>query len=132
MRRVVCSVAVVAVAACASPLRAQESMAFLGGDHETATQVARIVESARSHGLPTDPIIAKAQQGALFHSAPARIVSAAKAVARRLESARTALAPSPTPADIAAGENALSIEGVSTKELRAVRAVSPNRPVAVP
>ncbi|HEY4129301.1 MAG TPA: hypothetical protein VGM50_01695 [Gemmatimonadaceae bacterium] len=132
MRRVVCSIAVVAAAMLASPLRAQDSMAFLGGDRETATQVARIVESARSQGLPTDPIISKAQQGALFHSAPARIVSAAKAVARRLESARAALAPSPTPADIAAGENALSIQGVSTKELRAVRAVSPNKPVAVP
>jgi hypothetical protein len=107
-------------------------MAFLSGDHETAARVMRIVESARNQGLPIDPIIAKAQQGVLFRSPPDRIVAAALAVARRLETARTALAPSPTPGDIAAGENALSIQGVSTDALRAVRAVSPTRPVAVP
>ena len=111
---------------------AQDSMAFLAGDRETAAQVTRIVESARNQGLPTEPILAKAQEGVLFHSPSARIVAAAQSVAKRLEVARNALAPSPTPADIAAGENALSIQGVSIEQLRVVRAISPNRPVAVP
>ena len=111
---------------------AQDSMAFLAGDRETAAKLARIVESARAQGLPAEPIIAKAQQGVLFHAPPAKIIAAAQAVARRLDDARDALAPRPTPADIAAGEDALSINGMTTDALRAVRAVSPNRPVAVP
>jgi hypothetical protein len=111
---------------------AQDSMAFLAGDRETAAKLARIVESARAEGLPAEPIIAKAQQGALFHAPSAKIIAAAQAVARRLDEARDALAPRPTPSDIAAGEDALSINGMTTDALRAVRAVSPNRPVAVP
>jgi hypothetical protein len=132
MRLVVVTLAAISIVARAPSAQAQDSMAFLSGDHETAARVMRIVESARNQGLPIDPIIAKAQQGVLFRSPPDRIVAATQAVARRLEAARTALAPSPTPGDIAAGENALSIQGVSTDALRAVRAVSPTRPVAVP
>jgi hypothetical protein len=116
----------------ASPARAQDSIAVLSGDRETAAQLARIVNAARERGLPVEPIIAKAQHGARLHASPAKIVAAAQAVARRLNDARDALAPRPTPGDIAAGEDALSITGVSTDALRAVRAVSPTRPVAVP
>ncbi len=124
--------ALVVLSGLATPMRAQDSMAFFGADRETAAQVAQIVDRARNLGLPADPILAEAQKGVLFRAASARIVAAAQSVAKRLELARAALAPSPTPADIAAGESALSIHGVSSEQLRAVRAVSPNRPVAVP
>jgi hypothetical protein len=49
----------------------------------------------------------------------------------RLEEARKALAPHPTERDIIAGQDALSAS-VSSKALRDIRKVSPNRPVAVP
>jgi hypothetical protein len=68
----------------------------------------------------------------LFHSPPERIVTAAQSVVARLEEARVALAPRPTQSDIAAGENALGVDGVTKTALQAVRATSPNRPVAVP
>jgi len=135
-RRVRANLALLAVfatlGASASRAGAQDSIASLSGDRETAAQLARIVNAARERGLPVEPIIAKAQRGALVHAAPAKIVAAAQAVARRLSDARDALAPRPTPGDISAGEDALSITGVSTDALRAVRAVSPTRPVAVP
>jgi hypothetical protein len=122
-------------AACSTPVyavHAQDSMAFLAGDRQTAAQIEHIVETARGQGLPAEPIIAVARHAMLIHAAPARMVAAAQAVARRLALAREALAPSPTPSDIAAGEDALGINGVSADALRAVRAVSPTRPVAVP
>src|ERR1700759_613503 len=94
----VASVSLLSLAVIVSPAHAQDSMAFLAGDRETAAKVTRIVEGARTQGLPTEPIVAKAQEGVLFHAAPARIVAAAQAVAKRLETARSALAPNPTPA----------------------------------
>jgi hypothetical protein len=111
---------------------AQDSLALTNIDREDATRLTHIVDSARARGLPTSPIIAKISQGVLLHSAPERIVVAAQNVALRLEDARSALAPKPTWADITAGENALGVDGVTKAALQAVRATSPNRPVAVP
>jgi hypothetical protein len=131
-RALVTIATIAAIGTFASAAHAQDSIASLSGDRETAAQLARIVNAARERGLPVEPIIAKAQHGALVHAAPAKIVAAAQAVARRLNDARDALAPRPTPGDIAAGEDALSITGVSTDALRAVSAVSTTRPVADP
>jgi len=111
---------------------AQDPTPFANVDRETALRLTRIVDSARAHGLPTEPIVAKISQGALFHSSPERIVSAAQSVATRLEEARSALAPKPTPADVVAGGDALGVAGVTKTALQAVRATSPNRPVVVP
>jgi len=111
---------------------AQDSLVLAGVGRETAVRLAEIVDAARSSGLPTDPIISKISQGVLRHASPERIVVAAQSVATRLEEARAALAPAPTPADITAGENALGVSGVTRAALQAVRSTSPNRPVAVP
>jgi hypothetical protein len=110
----------------------QDSPDLLASDRETSAQLNRILASVRSKGLPTEPVMAKARQGVMLHSAPNRIVAAAEGVARRLEEARDALAPSPSAVDLAAGQDALSIPGVTKDMLRAIRAARPNRPVAVP
>jgi hypothetical protein len=111
---------------------AQDSLSRLGIDRETALQLTHIVDSVRARGLPTDPIIAKVRLGAQFRAAPQRIVAVARAVAGRLEEARTALAPAPTNAEIAAGADALSIPGVTADALRAVRSARRDEPVSVP
>jgi len=129
MRRALLVVALVVTGRSAV---AQDSASFANVDRETALRLTRIVDSARAHGLPTEPIVAKISQGALFHSSPERIVSAAQAVATRLEEARSALAPKPTAADVVAGGDALGVAGVTKTALQAVRATSPNRPVVVP
>lgn len=100
-------------------------------DAETAAQLQRIVGDAKARGLPTEPIVAKVQQALMVKAAPARMVAAAEAVARRLEQARDALAPALTEGDIVAGADALSF-GVTPASVRRVRLSSPHDPVAVP
>ena len=121
-----------AIAGAARTARAQDSVSQLAADRETAVQLARIVDSARALGLPTDPIVAKIRRGALLRTPPERIVVVARAVATRLAEARVALAPAPTAAEIAAGADALSVAGVTSDALRAVRSARPDKPVAVP
>lgn len=118
--------------ASASAAAAQDSLPVANLDRDVAAHLVRIVDSARARGLPTEPIVAKISQGVLFHSPADRIVVAAQSVVARLDDARLALAPKPTQSDIAAGENALGVDGVTKTALQMVRATSPNRPVAVP
>ena len=102
-----------------------------GFDERTRTALEQLVERTETRGLPPQPIVVKARFAALMHAPGPKIVSVARAVADRLEVARTALAPRPTAGDIKAGEDALSA-GVTPDALRLVRAVRPDRPVAVP
>lgn len=121
-----------AIIGAAGTTSAQDSVSQLAADRETAVQLTRIVDSARTLGLPTDPIVAKIRRGALLRTPPERIVVVARAVATRLAEARVALAPAPTAAEIAAGADALSVAGVTSDALRAVRSARPDKPVAVP
>jgi hypothetical protein len=103
----------------------------LSADAQASAQLNDILSSTRDKGLPTDQIVAKARQGLLFKSSPTKIVAAAKAMAYRLEAAREALGESATTADINAGQDALSVPGVTVEMLRAIRKERPNRPVVV-
>lgn len=135
MRRGIATVVAIAAAAslagAARAAHAQEALDFVS-DRETAAQLARIVESVRSRGLPVEPVVSKARRGALVHAAPARIVSAAQAVATRLETAREALGPRATDVDLAAGEDALSVHGVTREMLEVIHTAQPARSAAVP
>ena len=133
MRRVLlaCGVALGAALGAAGTVGAQESLAIAGLDRETNAQVARIVESARASGLPVDPIVSKVRFALVVHAPPSRIVATAQAVATRLEAARGVVAPHGAPADIAAGEEALSFD-IPKDVLRRVAQAAPDRSVAVP
>lgn len=122
----------VALIASVGRLQAQQPLASVPGfDEQTRAELEQIVERTATRGLPPQPIVVKARFAALMHAPGPKIVSVARAVADRLEVARTALAPQPTAGDIKAGEDALSA-GVTPDALRLVRAVRPDRPVAVP
>ncbi|HEX7018644.1 MAG TPA: hypothetical protein VF159_01430 [Gemmatimonadaceae bacterium] len=122
----------VALITSAGRLQAQQPLASVPGfDEQTRVELEQIVERTATRGLPPQPIVVKARFAALMHAPGPKIVSVARAVADRLEVARTALAPQPTAGDIKAGEDALSA-GVTPDALRLVRAVRPDRPVAVP
>lgn len=121
----------IGLAASAHSVAAQDSAAIAGLDRESAAQVERIVESARSRGLPVDPILSKVRFALVVHAPPARIIATAQAVAIRLDAARSVVAPHATPGEIAAGEEALSFE-VPKDVLRKVVQASPKRSVAVP
>lgn len=127
MRRVLIGASIAILTAQA--LSAQEL--FDKADRETAAQLNRIVADAESRALPTEPIVAKASLGIMMKAAPSRVVTAARAEATRLASAKEALAPSPSSAEIAAGAQALSV-GVTVDALKRVRAASPREPIATP
>jgi hypothetical protein len=100
-------------------------------DADTYRAVLQVIEGARARDLPTDPLVDRALEGAMKRAPGARIRAAVSTLARRLDVARGALAPSPTAADIAAGAGALSV-GVPRETLRTIRSIQPDRPVAVP
>jgi len=100
-------------------------------DVETQAVVLRTLDSARTRGLPTEPLVDKALEGATKRAAGSRIQSAVSSLLGRLEAARDALAPNPSPRDITAGADALAF-GATREALKAMRAIRPNESVAVP
>lgn len=126
------SLIIVALLALSARLFAQDA-ARLGGRLDSATQAAVLhsVDSARSRGLPVEPLVDKALEGATKRATGPRIQAAVAALLRRLELARDALAPNPGPRDIAAGADALAY-GATRESLAAMRAIRPNASVAVP
>jgi hypothetical protein len=128
--------ALIILAVLAIPLRghAQEARTMrLDGklDGETQAAVLRAVDSAHTRGLPTEPLVDKALEGATKRAAGPRIQAAVSALLLRLEAARDALSPNPTPRDIAAGADALAY-GATREALKTMRAIRPNEPIAVP
>jgi hypothetical protein len=124
----------VAALALPLPLVAQDARsARLDGrlDGSTEAVVLRALDSARTRGLPTDPIVDKALEGATKKAPGTRIQAAVTSLLGRLELAREALAPNPTPRDIAAGADALAY-GATREALQTMRAIRPNDSVAVP
>ena len=100
-------------------------------DVETQAVVLRTLDSARTRGLPTEPLVDKALEGATKRATGPRIQAAVSSLLGRLEAARDALAPHPTPRDITAGADALAY-GATREALKAMRAIRPNESVAVP
>ena len=100
-------------------------------DVETQAIVLHTLDSARTRGLPVEPLVDKALEGATKRAAGPRIQAAVSSLLGRLEAARDALAPNPTPRDITAGADALAF-GATREALKAMRAIRPNESVAVP
>jgi hypothetical protein len=100
-------------------------------DVETQAAVIRTLDSAQTRGLPIEPLVDKALEGATKHAAGPRIEAAVSMLMQRLEVARSALAPNPGPRDIAAGADALAY-GATREALATMRAIRPNESVAVP
>lgn len=121
------------IASAQQPARDTSTLARLEQalDAETYRDVARVIDDARSRALPTDPLVDRALEGAMKRAPGARIRMAVAILAQRLEVAKKELAPLPTESDIAAGAGALSV-GVPRETLREIRAIQPDRPIAVP
>jgi hypothetical protein len=100
-------------------------------DGETQAVVLRTLDTARTRGLPLEPIVDKALEGAAKRAAGPRIQAAVSTLLQRLELARDALAPNPGPRDIAAGADALAY-GATREALATMRAIRPNESIAVP
>ena len=121
----------VAVVLATRTLSAQDDRLAAKLDGQTHVAVMRSLDTARERGLPLDPLVNKALEGATKRAPGPRIEAAVDTLLRRLEVSRDALAPSPSARDIAAGADALAY-GVTRDALASMRTIRPRGSLAVP
>jgi hypothetical protein len=100
-------------------------------DPATAAAVGQIVESARTAGIPTGPLIATALEGSRKGAPGERIVLAVRRHAAALEASRQALGGESTGPEIEAGAGAL-MSGVPADSLTRLRSLRPWGSLVVP
>jgi hypothetical protein len=100
-------------------------------DPAVADQVWKIAETARAQGVPEEPLINTALEGASKHASGERIVAAVRERYAALAAAKEALGPQSTPGEIAAGAGVL-MSGVSPDTLARLRAERPQGSLLVP
>lgn len=99
-------------------------------DAGTRAAVEALVDSARQGGLPGDPLVRKALEGASKGADGARIVAAVRRLSGDLLAARDALGGASTAEELVAGAAALRA-GAPASALRQVRSVRSGATVAV-
>jgi hypothetical protein len=100
-------------------------------DERTRAEVAALVDSARAAGLPADPLVNKALEGASKGADGARIVAAVRALAGGLARARTVLGAGASEPELVAGTAALRA-GAAPAFLERLRRDYPREPLVVP
>lgn len=92
-------------------------------DPDTRTQVITVVDSARQAGLPVEPLIQRALEGATKAASGPRIVAAVRRLSADLGNARVALGKSAASPELEAGAAALRVGATREvlSELRSVR-----------
>ena len=122
----------VLASASMAPAFAQGTAVLPISDVKARQAVEREIASAAAKGLPTQPLIAKAMEGVAKQATGERIRVAVAEQAKRLEQARTLLAPSPSVAELTSGADALAV-GVPAPMLKQIRAAWPaTESVAMP
>jgi hypothetical protein len=131
-RRAILGVAVLAVLAMGNRgAAAQGDRLSRRLDSATNAQVQAAIDSARQAGLPVEPLIARALEGASKNATGARIVAAVQRLAADLTVARRALGDGASAAELEAGASALRA-GVDTASLIQLREARPGQPLTVP
>lgn len=123
--------AALAAAAAAPPALAQDSRLAGRLDPATRAAVEAVVDSARRRGLPTEPLVDKALEGASKRAPGPRIVAALRTLASDLALARDALGERTPEPDLVAGAGALRA-GARPEALRELRQARRDQPVTVP
>jgi len=124
---------VLALGALASPTLARSQVERLAGrmDEGTRAAVVAVVDSARAAGVPAEPLVNKALEGASKGADGARIVTAVRALAADIGRALAALGPSATAPELVAGGAALRA-GVRPAFLESLRGRYPRESLMVP
>ncbi len=99
-------------------------------DH-TRQAALPLLDSARTAGLPLDPMVNKVLEGVAKGADDGRIVTALRALLGALKGAREALGTDATPAELTAGAIALRA-GATTAALRQLREARRGQPLVVP
>jgi hypothetical protein len=116
--------ALVCVVAAPHVAAAQDARLQARLDAPTRDAVSGIIDSVRAAGIPSEPLVQKALEGASKHADDARIVSAVRKLASELGDARAALGASSSDAEVIAGASALhaGIAPAALTRMRAARA----------
>jgi hypothetical protein len=121
-----CSLALLTIALMCAPaaLRAQDARLDARLDAHTRDAVVALIDSAHAEGIPSEPLVQKALEGASKHADGPRILTAVRMLAGELGEARAALGPSSTDAEVIAGASALhaGIAPAALSRMRASRA----------
>ena len=100
-------------------------------DARTLSAVDQVIDSARLAGLPADPLVSRALEGASKGAPGEAIVAAVRGLVADLGRARSALGDRSVAAELGAGTEALRA-GVNQETLRSFRKERPATSVAVP
>jgi hypothetical protein len=115
----------------ASTAHAQDASLQTRLDATTYQAVSALLDSARADGIPTQPMISKALEGASKGADGARIVAAVRRLGGELRLARQSLGAASTVAELDAGASAIH-SGVDPRELTRLRAARPRQPLTIP
>jgi hypothetical protein len=111
-----------ALAACAPiALAAQDARLNARLDASTRDAVVALIDSARADGIPSEPLVQKALEGASKHADGARILGAVRVLDHELGEARAALGAASSDAEVIAGASALHA-GIAPAALTRMRA----------
>jgi hypothetical protein len=100
-------------------------------DARTRTAVTALADSASAAGLPVEPLINKALEGASKGADGVRIVAAVRALSQDLSRARASLGRTAEPAELVAGAAALRA-GVAPAFLERLRREQPSSSAVMP
>jgi len=131
MRSWLCAAVLVAgVTALTTEAAAQEARLAGRLSAPARAQVETVLDSARRDGLPLEPLVDRALEGATKGADDARIVAAVRRLAAELAAAREAFGPGVADAEIAAGASALRA-GARGTDLGRLRTLRPGQSVTV-
>jgi hypothetical protein len=97
----------------------------------TYASLHAVLDSARTAGLPTEPLIDKALEGSAKHASGDRIVTVVRDLSARLADTRTALGGYGTTDELSAGTAALRA-GIAPATLADLRRLRHNEQVTIP
>ena len=100
-------------------------------DGATAASVQQMVDSARSGGLPTEPLVQKALEGGTLGASGDKIVAAVSALHGQLGRARSALGRSASESELTAAAGALRA-GLPPSALSRLQSLRSGKPLVVP
>jgi hypothetical protein len=100
-------------------------------DRRVQAEVAALVDTARSLGIPSEPVVDKALEGAAKRAPNDRIITVVRSRFRELVGARGALGSGALDAEIIAAADALHA-GANAQVITALRTRRPGAPLTIP
>jgi hypothetical protein len=122
--------AVLVLALVAARVEAQDSR-LSRLDRRVQKEVGALADSARSMGIPSEPVVDKALEGAAKRAPNDRIINVVRSRFRELVAARGALGSGALEAEIIAAADALHA-GASPQVITSLRTRRPNVPLTIP